>query len=250
MARNTMRKSQVLLIAVMILATVMTVVLSISFQTITETQITKLEEDNKKALAAAESAIEALLNEKVSNISFGTGSLANFSDFTGGATLETIQKQDFTTPVLKNGQSYTFYLANYNNENNSFGNSINAPLEICFSSSQAIELTLIKTNAIKKYIVDPTNQINNAIIPSNICSNNKFAKSFTIPASDIFTNSQIVIVKNLFDDGKIYFRSTTNLPLQGITVSSQAIAKSGVSKKIILFQSYPQIPTEFFYTRF
>lgn len=245
-----MKKSQVLLIAVMILATVMTVVLSVSFQTVTDTQITKLEEDNQKALAAAESAIEALLNEKAATVYFGSGSLSGFSDFTGGATLENVQKQDFTTPLLKNGQSYTFYLADYNKENNSFGASINAPLEICFSSSQAIEVTLIKTNAIKKYVVDPTGSITNATSPSNICSNNNFSKSFTISSADISTNSQIAIVKNLFADGKLYFRSTTNLPLQGKTVSSQAIAKSGVSKKITLFQSYPQIPADFFYTRF
>lgn len=245
-----MKKSQVLLIAVMILATVMTVVLAVSFQTVTDTQITKLEEDNQKALAAAESAIEALLNEKAATVYFGSGSLSGFSDFTGGATLENVQKQDFTTPLLKNGQSYTFYLADYNKENNSFGVSINTPLEICFSSSQAIEVTLVKTNAIKKYVVDPTNQITSASIPSNICSNNNFAKSFTIPAVDISTDSQIAIVKNLFTDGKLYFKSTTNLPLQGKTVSSQAIAKSGVSKKITLFQSYPQIPADFFYTRF
>ncbi|GAB4218603.1 MAG: hypothetical protein Fur009_0030 [Candidatus Microgenomates bacterium] len=228
----------------------MTVVLSVSFQTVTETQITKLEEDNRKALAAAESAIEALLNQNATSITFGSGALSGFSDFTGGATLETIQSQNFTTPLLKNGDSYTFYLADYNKDTNSFSSSINAPVEICFSSSQAIEVTLIKTNAIKKYVVDPTGNIASAATASNICSNSQFAKSYTIPAADISTDSQIAVVKNLFSDGKLYFKSNVNLPTQGKTVSSQAIAKSGVSKKITLFQTYPQIPADFFYTRF
>ncbi|MCX7881577.1 MAG: hypothetical protein N2482_03680, partial [Patescibacteria group bacterium] len=174
-----MKKSQILLITVMILATVMTIILSVSFQSITETQITKLEEENQKTLAAAESAIETLLNEKSSAVYLGSGSLANFNEFTGGATLENIQSNEFTTPFLKKDTSYTFYLADYNKETNIFGSSFNQALEICFSSSQAIEATLIKTNAIKKYVADPTGNITNASIPSNICSNNKYQRSFT-----------------------------------------------------------------------
>lgn len=246
-----MKKSQILLITVMILATVMTIVLSISFQSITETQITKLEEENQKALAAAESAIEALLNEKASQVYFGSGSLAGFSEFSGGAKLETTLSKEFTTPFLKKNSAYTFYLAEYNKETNTFDQSINQNLEICFSSSQAIEITLIKTNSIKKYAVDATGKITNAYTPSNICSNPNYEKSYTIPASDISTDSKVLVIRNLFADGKIYFKSQTNLPSQGKTISSTAInEKTQVSKKIILFQSYPQIPADFFYTSF
>lgn len=235
----------------MILATVMTVVLSVSFQSITETQITKLEQENQKALSAAESAIEALLNEKTSQVYFGQGSLSGFADFTGGAVLETTASKEFTSPFLKKDSSYTFYLAQYNKENNTFGSSFNQDLEICFSSSQAIEITLVKNNSIKKYVVDSTGKITNAYIPSNICSNSKYAKSYTIPASDIGTDSKILVVKNLFADNNLYFKSSVNLPPQGKTISSQAINKNTqVLKKIILFQTYPQLPADFFYTRF
>ena len=56
-----MKRGQILLITVMLLATVMTIVLSVSFKSVTETQITKLEEESQKALAAAEAAIEVAL---------------------------------------------------------------------------------------------------------------------------------------------------------------------------------------------
>ena len=55
------QKGQILLITVMLLATVMTIVLSVSFKSVTDTQVTKLEEESQKALAAAESAIEVAL---------------------------------------------------------------------------------------------------------------------------------------------------------------------------------------------
>ena len=51
------KRGQILLITVMVLATIMTVVLSVSFQSVTETQTTKLEEDSQNALAASGAAI-------------------------------------------------------------------------------------------------------------------------------------------------------------------------------------------------
>lgn len=245
------KKSQILLITIIFVSIIMTVVFSISFQSITETQMTKLEEENKKALSAAESAIEALLNQKTNQVFFGSGELSNFSDFSGGAIVETNQSNEFTSPFLKKDSSYTFYIAPYDINNNSFGPSINSNLEICFSSSQALEITLIGENKIRKYAVDPTRKINNATNPSNICSNNSYQRSFTITASDISTNSSLLVIKNLFADGKIFFKSNVNLPPQGKTISSRAVNnKTKVSKRIIFFQSYPQIPADFFYTRF
>ena len=51
---NKNEKGQVLLITIMLLAAAVTVVMTIAFNSTTETQITKLEEDSQKALSAAE----------------------------------------------------------------------------------------------------------------------------------------------------------------------------------------------------
>jgi len=244
------KKAQILLVAIMILATIMTVIMAVSFSSITDTKTTKLEQENQRALSAAEAAIEALLKDQVNSVTFGSGSLSSFSDITGQAVLNTTQSNNFETPLVKKNEAYTFYLAPYNKQNNTFSQSINSSLEVCFNSNQALELTLIKTNAIKKYVVGGGGRITNATTPSSICSNSGYNQSFTISSSDISTDSQILVVKNLFADGKIYFKSSSQLPLQGKTVESSATTKTGVSKKIVLFQTYPQIPAEFFYTGF
>ncbi|MFZ1549746.1 MAG: hypothetical protein WAT44_04755, partial [Microgenomates group bacterium] len=43
---------------------------------------------------------------------------------------------------------------------------------------------------------------------------------------------------------------TSTLQASGQTVTSQATTRTGVTKKVQLFQSYPQIPAEFFFTSF
>ena len=107
------QKGQILLITVMLLATVMTIVLSISFKSVTETQVTKLEEDSQKALAAAESAIDVALKENATAY-LGSGSLTSITGFTGQATFDTTTSTKFISPsIVKNG-AYTFYLGDYN----------------------------------------------------------------------------------------------------------------------------------------
>src|SRR3972149_10455999 len=97
--KNAKRRGQILLITVMVLATIMTVVLSISFQSITETQVSKLEEESQKALAAAEAAIEASLKEGT-NVIIGEGALSGLARFSGGATVESLLDNSFTSPTV------------------------------------------------------------------------------------------------------------------------------------------------------
>lgn len=105
---------QVLLIVIMVVATLLTVVLSLVFKSQTETQITHLEEQNQKALAAAEAAIDTALKQQ-SNISFGSNSnfLTNFQGYTGQATLSTNIKNTFVSPLLHPDEQYTNYLVTY-----------------------------------------------------------------------------------------------------------------------------------------
>jgi len=62
--KQNREKGQVLLITIMLLAAAITVVMTIAFTATTETQITKLEEDSQKAMAAAEAALEAAIQQK------------------------------------------------------------------------------------------------------------------------------------------------------------------------------------------
>ncbi len=257
---NNMKKGQILLITVMILATVLKVVLSVSFKSITETQVTKLEEENEKTLAAAEAAIEAALNSQTGTATLGAGSLSGFSNFTGSADVVSVSSNKFTSPILAKDTSYTFYLSEYDPEDNSFsGGSLGEDIEVCFKSATtnpAIEITLVKTGGIFKYPVDPnkgdsgrmSSTVNSA---SSICSgNSSYNYSFIVPGAQIGLSARFLVVRVLYQGTRLHFSRTSTLPQQGKTVSSSAVSSAGVSKKITLFQTYPQIPAEFFNTSF
>lgn len=243
----------------MVLATILTVVLSVSFRSVTETQITKLEEENQKALAAAEAAIDALLKSTSNTVTLGQAGtdLASITGFTGGASLTTTTATSFITPALPQDASYTFYLGDYNPSTHQILASEARNIDICFKSAStnpALEITLVKTSGLKKYVVDPDARITNASSPSiilpSICSDNSYNYTYPIPAADIGLDAKVLLVRTLYRGGRLLFYRSTNLPLQGKTISSSAVSQTGVSKKITLFQSYPQIPAEFFTTAF
>ena len=250
------KKGQILLITVMLLATVMTIVLSISFKSVTETQVTKLEEESQKALAAAESAIDVALKEN-QNVTIGAGSLSSITGFEGSATVESLTSKTFTTPdIPKDGGSYTFYLGDYNLTQKTIGSSIAQDITICFESGDtnpAIEINLVKSSGVKKYVVDPSSRITNASTGSSICiPDSNYGFSYTVPGTDIGADGQFLLVRIFYSPTRLFFSRTSDFPVQGRTISSQATSSTstGVSKKIVLFQSYPQIPGEFFTTTF
>lgn len=256
-------KGQILLITVMLLATVMTIVLSASFKSVTETQVTKLEEENQKALAAAESAIEAALKENAT-ATIGTGSLTSISGFSGSATIESLAATTFTTANIDKDGSYTFYLGTYDMATKTIAASVAQAITVCFESgtpNPAIEITLIKTGGVKKYVADPNvgqaGRISNAndSIPVSFNCPTGYSYSINVPGPDatgIGTDGKFLLVRVLFAPTKLVFYRATILPVQGRTISSDIKSSTsvGVSKKVVLFQSYPQIPGEFFTTSF
>lgn len=258
------KSGQILLITVMLLATVMTIVLSASFKSVTETQVTKLEEENQKALAAAESAIEAALKENAT-ATIGTGSLTSISGFNGSATIESLSSNTFTTPTIDKDGSYTLYLGTYDVATKTItGASEARAIIVCFESgtpNPAIEVTLIKTAGVKKFVADPNadqaGRISNAAdaVPVSTNCPSGYSYSLNIPGPDatgIGTDGKFLLVRVLFAPTKLAFYRATTLPVQGRTISSdiKSSTSAGVSKKVILFQSYPQIPGEFFTTTF
>lgn len=253
-----MRRGQVLLITVMLLATVLTIVLSLSFKSVTETQTTKLEQESQKALSAAESAIEVTLKNNA-NSTIGAGSLSNITGFSGSATIQAATSPKFTTPEISTNGSYTFYLEDYNPVSGTLtGPSDNHDITLCFqsgSTNPAIEVTLIKASAVLKYVIDPSSRITGASTGSVICTgapDSSYNLSTTIPGTDVGADGKFLQIKVLYASTKLFFSRATNFPIQGRTISSQATSSTstGVSKKVVLFQSYPQIPSEFFSTTF
>ncbi len=265
------QSGQTLLIAIMLLATALTIVLSVTFTSRTETQLTKLEEEHQKALAAAEAAIEAALKAGGSvNIAAG-GDLENLynAGFSGGATMETTaDKTTFVSPLLQADEQYTFYLSNYPNLDSSYSH----PLTFYFASESlgscdtrdkpALELTLFYDSAgistIKKWIIEPCDS-GKKIAGSGTTSATEqvhqmgdvnFNYSSSIDFSS-YTN-KFLLVRPLFAATRIGFDSGSpdTLPSQGKIITSTATSTTGASTVVQLFQSYPQIPAEFFVTSF
>lgn len=246
---------QVLLITIMLLATALTVVLSVSFRSSTETQVTKLEEESQKALAAAEAGIEAALKQ-TDSVPIGAALSSDLSAFSGSALCATTyDKNYFISPLLQKDEQYTFYFANYPDLTTEFwsGN-----LTLYFkseTSTPAVELTFITTTGVSHYLLDPSTLIQADAGTKTAVDSGSFSLggiSFGYKTSSSFSinNTKLIIARVLSTATKIGIGSVSALKSQGKTCDSQASSNTGVTKKVTLFQSYPQIPAEFFVTSF
>jgi hypothetical protein len=137
------------------------------------------------------------------------------------------------------------------------GASTNQNITLCFQSgtiNPAIEVTLVKSSGVKKYVIDDpsSSRIDNALDASTIPCFNGYVFSYPVPGVDIGTDGQFLLVRVLYASTKLFFSRSSDLPRQGRTIISEAKSSTstGVSKKVVLFQSYPQIPTDFFNTSF
>jgi hypothetical protein len=254
------RKGQVLLIAVMLLATVITVVMTIAFNTTTETQVARLEADSQKALAAAEAGIDAVIKQSINTTPFDIGSLQQFSSqkITGNAQVVGVTQNYFVTPLLQKDEQYTFYLSDYPG----FGNPWSGNITIYLASEggcPSIEVTVIKnTYEQDRYAYDTCSPapgiIINAPLTTDLSASPKIIDSTNFShktsAPITITNGIVAFIKVLNVRTKLGFEGDSSFRIQGKTVESEARTQSGVVKKVQLFQSYPQIPSNFFMTGF
>jgi len=249
-------KGQVLLIAVMLLATVITVVMTIAFNSTTETQVIKLEEDSQKALAAAEAGIDAVIKQSVSS-SVQINSLGQFNSqgITGEAQVATVSKPTFVSPLLQKDEQYMFYLSDYPTFANppQLGDLLNLFFVSEVGQCPSIEILIVtNTYAQERYAFNTcASTITNASTATNSTTeieNISFAWMVQLP----ITNGIVMFTKIYGARTKLGFKFDTGsaLPAQGKLIESEARTTSGVVKRVQLFQSFPQIPSNFFMTSF
>lgn len=251
------RHGQVLLIAVMLLATVITVVMTITFNSTTETRVAKLEEDSQKALAAAQAGIEAALQQ---GTSVPIASLGQFNEqgITGNAQVSTITLPYFISPLLQKDEQYTFYLANYPTLSPGWSGAVNISFVSEGGQCPSLEVTVITgSGLVQRYVY-------NTCAPqwiANVDPNATIQTPITLDATTFqwrtrdpisITDGTLMFIKVLGGRTKLGIQNvlSDNLPSQGKTVESEARTASGVVKKVQLFQSYPQIPASFMTTSF
>ena len=264
------QQGQVLLITVMLLATAITVVLSLSFRSTTETQITKLQEENQKALAAAEAGIDASLKNGTGgdfNTINALSGLSGINMNSSNVFFNSTKLNYFTTPLLQKDEQYTFYLADYPGYANPFTNTLDIYYEQQSGNcnNDALEMTLIYGSSpylIARLRSDTGNILNavgggNGTVLGSVKPLNNISFYCQAPPINIgsYPNPKIITIRFLSTNSGAttklgFYAESGTLPLQGKTVTSTAQSDTGVTKTIQLFQSYPQIPADFFVTSF
>lgn len=264
------KKGQVLLITVMLMATIVSVVMTAVFKANVDTQVTKLQEESNTALSAAEAGLEKALKVGAKNFGVAGLGLTNLTgiDLANSAVTETGTESTTLTPQLQKDEQYTFYLANY--DSNTFGSSYTGTVILYYLDSSnivscdgiALEATLIYGNmsySVKRYVADTGRKLRdndlNSIGESIGAGSIKKGKTFWCKATfdtSLTADSKLLIIRPLYKSTRLAleFQNASNAIKQGKTLVSEAKTYTGVTKKIELFQSDPQIPTEFFVTSF
>ena len=259
-------KGQALLITIMLVSVALTVVLAMSYTAKTDLQLSKLEEENQRALAAAEAGIEALVNSTTLETPINISSIENLTDFKGQAIKKLVMSPEFVSNSIQPLYQYTLYLSTYPDFSSP---SYSGTLTLYYEnedescSTNAIEITIIyddpsdaQPNNIKRMISDENQLLGSTTDEifkddEGYTIGEEFFKCETNPINfQNFQNAKFLVIRSIFKSTKIGFKGSGNLPGQGSVIESTAETPSGVSKKIQLFQSYPQIPAEFFVTSF
>jgi uncharacterized protein (UPF0333 family) len=254
---GTARKGQVLLIAVMLLATVITVVMTITFNSTSETKVAKLQEDSQKALAAAQAGIEAALQQGTTVPIASLGQF-NAQGITGNAEVKSVSAPYFISPLLQKDEQYSYYLADYPALTTGWTGSLNISFVSEAGQCPSLEVMVITiAGAIQRYAY-------NTCAPltiNNVDSNATIQTPLTLEGSTFqwrtrdpiaVADGSMMFIKVLGGRTKLGIQNVipNNLPSQGKTIESEARTQSGVVKKVQLFQSFPQVPASFMTTSF
>lgn len=253
MKRNS---GQVLLIVIVTMIVALTAGLSIASRTITNLKLSKQNEDSQRAFQAASAGIDKYINaasgtntNTLNNATFkttvttvnGANILLNNGepvDQDRGIDVWLSTYPNYAAP-LYNGV-ITLYWGNQNQNKCTSGNGT--------STRAAIEVVILTSNAtpVSKYVFDRCSRIAGSLQPSSAFgaafNGVTYDSTAAIPA---VTNGMIMKVIPLYNSTIIGLQGEAAFPSQGKVI--QSTGTSGDSaRKIIYFESYPQIPNEIF----
>jgi len=270
------KAGQSLLVIVLLIAVVFTIIASASYRLTTETQSAKIQEETIRTLAAADSGIEEGL-QQLSSLTVGSPytftslgiGLSGINAAESTVTVSSNSGQYFVSPLVRKDDQYTFYLSAY-----PFGATYyaGANLYLYFGSASAgcgagrtvpaLELTTITSaNVVNRTVLEPCAATPR--IEGNTTSVAALATPATLPGytesfryQHLFTppaNTRLLIIRSLYADTYLGFNTNNagvSFPIQGRTITSEAVSTTGVSKIVTLFRSNPQLPADFFVTSF
>lgn len=274
-------RGQVLLIVVITMIVALTVGLSIASRTITNLKISSQTEESQRAFQAAEAGIEQALRSGGATLE----SELEDADAAFSTTIEEEEKTIVALNggnVIDQSRGIDFFLAEYNEDPALlFQNPWSGSLRVywgnngqsCIETSgedvpPAIELVIIyDTNGgdpkdspnVVKYILDPCPGSQRVADASDVvaATTSTYASvpgqpayiyRATIPSA--VSRGLIMKVVPLFNSSRVAVESLASAPYNVFPPQGKLIESTGVSgdteRKIIYFQSYPQIPNEIF----
>ena|SRR3989344_1379044 len=256
---------QALLIAILVSSVLLTIGLSLTRITNEETKIAKLQEDSSRARAAAEAGIDYLLDQQPEDVIALESILPQSDDITGTAEITTETSSAFTTPLMTKDSQYTFYLTGYDPAAQQvIQGAFDDPITIskvlpadsgsCGTNAFAVEVTFINAvNGVvtRRMIDQECDIVAGAASEADIDFGEAIATNGFRWAPHVMV-LRIIAPSANFEGAKLTISrgGGADWPAQGRYYVSEAITGGSVTKKIQLFQSYPQFPTEFFVTTF
>ncbi len=268
---KSQQSGQILLIVVLTMIIALTVGLSIAARVVTELKLSKQNEESQRAFQAAEAGIQKSLQLNTSvglvpldnNSSFstelatdiGTGILVNNGQEVDQATGADVWLSDYPTfanPI--GGAMYVYWgSSSQSNCSSTGGDSVAPALEVVVLQGNISSPTVIKN--IFEATPCGSSRISNATLGTqNGVSTWSFkGMNFLYRAPLTFNGSNIsggLLMKAIpiFNSSIVGFQTNgtgINFPAQGSVVTSTGTSGDTV-RKIIYFQSYPQLPLEVF----
>lgn len=240
------------------MATLATIGASVAFRGQSQTRVTANAQDSKSAFQAA----EGILAQTLSGVS-AVADIANLSKSSSTST-ELVTDAFSTTDVIPKDGQYSIYMTDYDLKTNKFGTKyFTGDITLYFDSEgtcPVLEITAVvagtpttlKRVVTKKSCTSSNNEVTNTQLTglevtsvAQDVNKTKFAKStkYSVPAKTNF-----IVVRSLFGATRIGVNQP--IPAQSMLVSATARTTSGSQKTVQVYQPYPQIPAEFFVTRF
>ncbi|GIW62197.1 MAG: hypothetical protein KatS3mg090_0023 [Patescibacteria group bacterium] len=278
--RLNQQSGQAMLLIVLVTALALSIIGAVIFDSITQTQITKLQEDSARALAVAEGLAEQALKEGV-DVSASSDLGAFIS--AGNAVVRQDTSNEFKTPLLSKDDVYIVYLVDLGTNGNDISNNIRDLINGTSSLPSAVynnfSVSVVNTedfnndscpdglvlelgfinlsggSVSRKHRVikcDPVSNFDHTLSTSGSPSQYStvvkgMGSSFTTPTAHLMTVRVLYASTQTFPGIILKFSAGSNFPLQGITVDSTVRTTTGVTQTLTVFQSYPQIAVAFLF---
>lgn len=253
------QKGQALLIIVLVMVVALTVGLSVASRTIINLRNSSDQASSQQALSAAEAGIEkAIVSGNTANVA---GSFSGNSSYT-----TTIASVSGTSAFLLNGgnlvpkddATYVWITPYSSNPAVQWTSAWTGNLTLYWGDSSgscsnaALEISIINgpKNAptITRYALDPcaARTGSNNFTLANASPFSISGKTLNYRTVISVSNGLLVRINPIYAGAYIGTSGSTALPDQGSVITSTGTSNSSTTRKVTVFQGYPEIPAELF----